>query len=180
VSAAGLQLILLSGFLESALCVLLFVMYGVTGDVLNAMASARAAARERWRRFIYGALKFDVFPSMAPSLPLTAQGQRRSPRTWWRCCTRRMAQAFFRTGGGASRRTRPARLVFEKAPTLTCAGSELVSWLVAEGGASSRGDAVELGRKMVALGMIAHATCEHNFKDEHFFYNLDVTLRCAD
>jgi small-conductance mechanosensitive channel len=48
-------------------------------------------------------------------------------------------------------------------------GQEAVSWLVEHEGLG-RGEAVELGQRLVALGIVRHVLDEHGFHDGHFFY----------
>jgi small-conductance mechanosensitive channel len=48
-------------------------------------------------------------------------------------------------------------------------GSEAVDWLVEREG-FTRAEAIELGRRLVADGIVHHVLDEHGFRDGHFFY----------
>jgi len=48
-------------------------------------------------------------------------------------------------------------------------GSEAVSWLVEREGLT-RGEAVRLGRRLVAEGLVRHVLDAHDFSDRHLFY----------
>jgi hypothetical protein len=48
-------------------------------------------------------------------------------------------------------------------------GSEAVAWLV-EHEEVGRSEAVELGQRLVAQGLVHHVLDEHGFHDGHFFY----------
>ena len=55
----------------------------------------------------------------------------------------------------------------------TLVGREAVSWMVENDFAANRGDAVLLGRLMVAAGALRHVARDHNFEDDYLFYCFD-------
>ena len=55
----------------------------------------------------------------------------------------------------------------------TIVGENAVAWMVDQGFARDRVDAVLLGRLMVASGALRHVTREHNFEDARLFYCFD-------
>ena len=68
--------------------------------------------------------------------------------------------------------------VYRKKVYRSCfVGSEAVSWMVREGYADTRGDAVEFGRRLVQLDVVKHVCDDHDFKDRHLFYSFLVDER---
>ncbi len=55
----------------------------------------------------------------------------------------------------------------------TLVGREAVDWMLAQGIARDRDDAVLLGRLMVGAGALRHAHREHGFEDAGYFYTFD-------
>lgn len=49
-------------------------------------------------------------------------------------------------------------------------GSDLVSWLVAQGDAATREDATAAGVLLLEAGRLAHVTGDHGFRDAKLFY----------
>jgi hypothetical protein len=56
----------------------------------------------------------------------------------------------------------------------TLIGEDAVAWMVDQGFARDRVDAVLLGRLMVAAGALRHVAREHTFEDAHLFYCFDA------
>lgn len=54
-------------------------------------------------------------------------------------------------------------------------GEEVVTWLVLNGFASTREDAVICGRDLMSLGLIKHVTDDQDFRDGFFFYRFVVS-----
>lgn len=55
-------------------------------------------------------------------------------------------------------------------------GSEAVTFMVENGITSSRSDAVELGKLLMAADVIRHVTNDHEFKDENKYYSFSADL----
>ncbi|MEN9215154.1 MAG: DEP domain-containing protein [Gloeomargarita sp. DG02_3_bins_56] len=53
-------------------------------------------------------------------------------------------------------------------------GSEAVEWLMRTQGLS-RKPAVQVGQELLELGLIAHSTGEHPFRDGNYFYRFAQT-----
>ena len=73
-----------------------------------------------------------------------------------------------RTPGGLDIRDRMFHL---RTYTECFVGREAVDWLVLHHRVS-RADAVRLGQRLVALGLMSHVVTEHNFEDAEFYYRL--------
>lgn len=58
-------------------------------------------------------------------------------------------------------------------------GSEAVSCLVDAGISSSKAEAVALGRRMCAAGLLAHVVKQHNFADSFLFYRWTEKMELA-
>lgn len=65
-------------------------------------------------------------------------------------------------------------------------GSEAVDWLIKNGYAKSRDEAVVIGEKLITLDIIHHITYSHHFKDEPIYYRFkeddpfEVKLKIGD
>lgn len=57
----------------------------------------------------------------------------------------------------------------------TILGEEAVNWLVLNGFASTREEAVLCGRDLMSLGLIKHVTEDKDFRDGFFFYRFVVS-----
>ena len=51
-------------------------------------------------------------------------------------------------------------------------GTEAVDYLIKSGAASSRQDAVELGKALQQMNIFEHVFRDHDFKDEYLFYRM--------
>lgn len=56
-------------------------------------------------------------------------------------------------------------------------GKEAVNWLIKEGFASSRLDAVSIMRHFCDAGIVHHVVGDHDFRDEYLFYKFDLSAK---
>jgi small-conductance mechanosensitive channel len=138
----------------------------------------RAPQLERWLETLSGrpALEVpgEVAPAAAPAELERPLPTDRSPAEWDAPEIDALVERM-RAPGGVAIRERRHRL---RSYPHAFVGSEAVDWLVMREGLS-REDAVELGQRLVADGIIHHVLDEHDFRDGNFFYRFRLDERAV-
>ena len=94
-----------------------------------------------------------------------AQARELDPHEWREAEVADVLKRLVASGGVAVRDRRHLLQVYRQA----FVGREAVDWLVMNE-ELTRAEAVELGERWVALGLVRHVLDEHGFRDGHFYY----------